>query len=260
MTSRSPSTSASRSGVLPRVQRDDVPEQHRTSPFGYAPASPPASPRQPGVADLTRRQLASNGDSRRTHRRLSRARSSRSEGTRMITKQGRHGRRQPVLRCTTSAVTSAASCATRTCRRRSWRCCARRSTERPTTRRWSSWAASGSPTTELWDRAARVAGGLRAAGVERGDRVAIRLANGNDWALAFWGIQMAGAVVVPVNTRFTAVRGRVRRVATPGAASCIEPGAPLPDGEPLRGRRPQPMTTSRRSSTRAAPRASRRAR
>src|SRR5438270_7271651 len=31
---------------------------------------------------------------------------------------------------------------------------------------------------ELWDRAARVAGGLRGTGVHRGDRVAIRLANG----------------------------------------------------------------------------------
>ena len=34
----------------------------------------------------------------------------------------------------------------------------------------------------LWDRAVRVAGGLRALGVERGDRVAIRLGNGVDWA------------------------------------------------------------------------------
>jgi acyl-CoA synthetase (AMP-forming)/AMP-acid ligase II len=32
--------------------------------------------------------------------------------------------------------------------------------------------------TQLWDRAARVTGGLRALGVERGDRVAIRLGNG----------------------------------------------------------------------------------
>ena len=41
---------------------------------------------------------------------------------------------------------------------------------------------------QLWDRAARVAGGLRALGIERGDRVGIRLANGNDWALAFFGV------------------------------------------------------------------------
>ena len=32
----------------------------------------------------------------------------------------------------------------------------------------------------LWDRAARVAGGLRGLGVQRGDRVAIRLGNGVD--------------------------------------------------------------------------------
>ena len=56
---------------------------------------------------------------------------------------------------------------------------------------------------ELWERSAQVAGGLRAAGVERGDRVAIRLPNGVDWVLAFWGVQLAGAVAVPVNTRFT---------------------------------------------------------
>src|SRR3954447_10403658 len=55
---------------------------------------------------------------------------------------------------------------------------------------------------ELWDRAARVAGGLRAAGVQRGDRAAILLPNGSDWVLAFWGAQLAGAVAVPVNTRF----------------------------------------------------------
>ena len=56
---------------------------------------------------------------------------------------------------------------------------------------------------ELWDRAARVAGGLRAAGVGRGDRVAIRLPNGVPWVLALLGTLLAGGVVVPVNTRFT---------------------------------------------------------
>ena len=46
----------------------------------------------------------------------------------------------------------------------------------------------------LWDRAARVAGGLHAHGVSPGDRVAIRLTNGLDWVVAFFGSLMAGAV------------------------------------------------------------------
>ncbi len=56
---------------------------------------------------------------------------------------------------------------------------------------------------ELWGRASRVAGGLRSAGIERGDRVAIRLGNSLDWCTAFFGIQLAGAIAVPVNTRFS---------------------------------------------------------
>jgi long-chain acyl-CoA synthetase len=83
---------------------------------------------------------------------------------------------------------------------------------------------------EMWDRSARVAGGLAASGVGRGDRVAIRLGNGNDWAYAFFGIQMLGAVAVPVNTRFT--DSEVEYVITDsGAGFVFEPGAPLPDGE-----------------------------
>jgi acyl-CoA synthetase (AMP-forming)/AMP-acid ligase II len=82
--------------------------------------------------------------------------------------------------------------------------------------------------SELWERAARVAGGLRAEGVERGDRVAIRLPNGLDWVLAFWGAQLAGAVVVPVNTRFK--DSEVQYVIDDSGASFVF-GA-LPDGEP----------------------------
>ena len=85
---------------------------------------------------------------------------------------------------------------------------------------------------ELWDRAARVAGGLRAAGVQRGDRAAILLPNGLDWVLAFWGTQLAGAVAVPVNTRFK--ESEVEYVVTDsGAAFVFKPGEPLPDGEPV---------------------------
>ncbi|MGO8936087.1 MAG: AMP-binding protein, partial [Mycobacterium sp.] len=40
---------------------------------------------------------------------------------------------------------------------------------------------------QLWDRAARVAGGLRAGGLKPGDRVAVRYPAGINWVLAFWG-------------------------------------------------------------------------
>jgi len=84
----------------------------------------------------------------------------------------------------------------------------------------------------LWDRAARVAGGLRALGVQRGDRVAIRLGNGVDWVLAFLGAVLADAVVVPVNTRFTEEEaGYV--VTDSGARHVFRPGDALPDGDPL---------------------------
>ncbi len=84
---------------------------------------------------------------------------------------------------------------------------------------------------ELWERATRVAGGLRRMGIDSGDRVAIRLPNGIDWVLAFFGIQLIGAVAVPVNTRFT--EDEVAYVVTDsGAAFTFADGAAMPDGEP----------------------------
>lgn len=56
----------------------------------------------------------------------------------------------------------------------------------------------------LWDRAAAVAGGLRLDGVRPGDRVAIDMPNGAPWVISMLGVLMAGAVVVPVNTRLAA--------------------------------------------------------
>ncbi|QHC02211.1 AMP-binding protein [Epidermidibacterium keratini] len=84
---------------------------------------------------------------------------------------------------------------------------------------------------QLWDRAARVAGGLRAEGVRGGDRVAILTAAGNEWVVAFWGILLAGAVAVPVNTRFA--QPEIDYVIEDsGAAYTFQPGADLPDDEP----------------------------
>src|SRR5205814_4108460 len=85
---------------------------------------------------------------------------------------------------------------------------------------------------QLWDRAARVAGGLKSEGVGAGDRVAIRLGNGADWVVAFWGVQLLGAVVVHVNTRFA--DSEVQYVLDDsGAGYVFEEGDPLPDGGPL---------------------------
>jgi acyl-CoA synthetase (AMP-forming)/AMP-acid ligase II len=84
----------------------------------------------------------------------------------------------------------------------------------------------------LWDRAARSAGGLRAQGIQPGERVAIRLGNSADWCIAFFAIQMAGAVAVPVNTRFT--ESEIEYVVQDsGSKYVFLPGQPLPQGDSL---------------------------
>lgn len=84
---------------------------------------------------------------------------------------------------------------------------------------------------QLWDRAARVAGGLRAEGIKRGDRVAVRYPAGIDWVLAFWGVVMAGGIAVAVNTR--SAQPEVDFVLSDsGAGLDLAPDSPLPDGAP----------------------------
>jgi long-chain acyl-CoA synthetase len=84
---------------------------------------------------------------------------------------------------------------------------------------------------QLWDAAARVAGGLREEGIGPGDRVAIRYANSMDWVLAYFGTLLAGAVAVPVNTRFAEPEVQYV-VEDSGASYLFAPGAALPDGRP----------------------------
>jgi acyl-CoA synthetase (AMP-forming)/AMP-acid ligase II len=85
---------------------------------------------------------------------------------------------------------------------------------------------------ELAERAGRVAGGLRGAGVRPGDRVALRLGNGLDWVLAFWGTHLAGGVVVPLNTRLAEVEAEYI-LGDCAAAYVVRPGEPLPEGDPV---------------------------
>jgi acyl-CoA synthetase (AMP-forming)/AMP-acid ligase II len=61
--------------------------------------------------------------------------------------------------------------------------------------------------------------------------VAILLPAGVDWVVGFFGVQLAGAVVVPVNTRFAGPE--IEYVLTDsGAAVVLRPGQPLPVGPP----------------------------
>jgi HIP---CoA ligase len=58
--------------------------------------------------------------------------------------------------------------------------------------------------TELVDRVRRAAGAFHASDIEKGDRIAIWAPNSAHWIIAAFGALTAGAVVVPVNTRFKA--------------------------------------------------------
>ncbi|MBP0618992.1 non-ribosomal peptide synthetase [Cupriavidus consociatus] len=59
---------------------------------------------------------------------------------------------------------------------------------------------------DWWERAGRVAGGLRAAGVRPDDLVAVLLPRGLDWLIALAGILRAGAAWVPLDVSHPAAR------------------------------------------------------
>ena len=84
---------------------------------------------------------------------------------------------------------------------------------------------------QLWERASRVAGGLREDGLKPGDRVALRYPAGVNWVLAFWGTVMAGGVAVAVNTR--SAQPEVEFVLSDaGVQVDLAADTPLPDGKP----------------------------
>ncbi len=109
-------------------------------------------------------------------------------------------------------------------------------------RRGVAVAEVGGPSVtygELWERASRVAGGLRAAGLDRGDRAAILLAETASTGCWPSGAPSSpGVVAVPVNTRFKEAEVEYV-VSDSGAAYVFSPGAALPDGEPRGRRRPR---------------------
>jgi acyl-CoA synthetase (AMP-forming)/AMP-acid ligase II len=84
---------------------------------------------------------------------------------------------------------------------------------------------------QLWDAAARVAGGLRATGLKPGDRVAVRYPAGTNWVLAFWGTLLAGGITVAINTRWAPPEVEFA-LADSAAIIDLAPDDPLPDADP----------------------------
>ena len=85
---------------------------------------------------------------------------------------------------------------------------------------------------ELWDRAARVAGGLVADGITRGDRVASLLPAGLDWVVGFLGTLLAGAVAVPGEHPLRRAGDRARPHRLRGRRGAAAPGRRCPTGNP----------------------------
>ena len=91
---------------------------------------------------------------------------------------------------------------------------------------------------ELAAEAGRICDWLRARGVQPGERVIVHLRKGIDEVAAMFGAWKAGAVVVNVNTRWTAQQlayvardCRARALILPGLAlAALGEVAPLPDG------------------------------
>ena len=133
---------------------------------------------------------------------------------------------------------------------------------------------------QLHGMAAKVAGALRANGIQPGDRVAIILPNVPAFPVVYWGILLAGGIVVPMNPLLKAGeidyfftdsgakiafvwpdfvarghQGRGQRGTTHHRVRPDGPGRGLPRGRrPDRRRRTSaPTTTPRSSSTPPAP-------
>jgi len=84
---------------------------------------------------------------------------------------------------------------------------------------------------ELWEQVRTTAGGLRAHGVERGDRVAVMLPNVPQFIVAYFAVLSLGAVVVPIHLLFK--REEITHVLrTSGAAVLIVSGSVLPEAGP----------------------------
>lgn len=77
--------------------------------------------------------------------------------------------------------------------------------------------------SELCDAAMRVAGGLRALGVERGQTVALHMPNSAWFSVAYYGVMLAGAVATPLNPSLPAGMVRDQLDQTGAVAAFVHP-------------------------------------
>ena len=84
----------------------------------------------------------------------------------------------------------------------------------------SSTARAATRTRELGERAWRLANALRAAGVQKGDRVATLLPNCPAMLEAHFGVPAAGGILVTVNTRLSGAEVEYILESLRGPARC----------------------------------------
>lgn len=89
-------------------------------------------------------------------------------------------------------------------------------------RRAERWRSRAWTAARVADRAAEVAAGLIAAGVQPGDRVALWLADGPLWQAGFFGALRAGAVAVPLDAALEPERARTLAIELDVAAWVTE--------------------------------------
>lgn len=93
-------------------------------------------------------------------------------------------------------------------------------------------AEPGRPAVETWTFAAieqatlRLAGGLAATGLERGDRLLIRLENTSSYAFLFFAAVAAGYVPIPASTQLTAAEAEFLLTDSGARAVALSPDFP----------------------------------
>ena len=89
---------------------------------------------------------------------------------------------------------------------------------------------------ELRETARTFGAGLVGAGVAPGDRVAIWAPNSARWVTALFGLSSAGAVLVPINTRFKGVEAaEILRRSKARVIVTLKSGVLDPQGQAIQG-------------------------